>query len=170
MAKLVGKDFKAGAKAFSLTPVKPKTTNHDATEYILTLWPSSSSQPVTHSFSVQGWQMGHDDIWILARSFAEAPALLNAVLPMDLWRIGRQQHAYLAASVDWLEVVMFGVKHQQQIRIILYVRECSEPTLYRRFFIQADAAQVAQFGLELEKEIIEANPIWALENNRISAA
>jgi len=161
MAKIEGKDFKTGAKAFSLAPVK--VAGQDATEYTLLLWHHADVPPQTYTFSVAGWQMGQDDVWVLARAFAETPALLEATLPMDLWRTGRPQRACLCVSADWLHVTLCGNPKQQKVRIVLYIKEGTDPEIFRRVFIQTDVEQARRFGLELEQEIIEAAPEWASE-------
>lgn len=163
MAKLEGKAALIGPEWFSLKPLKNKIEGQDATEYLLELWPGPNDNIFTRTFSVVGWQMHQDDVWVLARAFAEAPKLPEAIIANDLWRTGKPSHAYLYESATWLHAILWGNKHRQGVAIRLFIQEQDGAQTFRSFFIQASAAQVAKFGLELEREIIEASPHWASE-------
>ncbi len=164
MAKLEGKAALIGPEWFSLKPLASRTEHHDATEYLFEFWPGPDNKMFSRTFSVAGWQMQHDDAWILARAFAEAPALSEATVPIDLWRTGKSNHAYLYESVTWLHAILWGNKRRQGVAIRLFVQEQDDPDVFRTFFIQTSIVQAAQFGIELEREIIEASPEWATAN------
>src|SRR5690242_2953875 len=86
MAKLEGRDTHIGPKWIKLEPIKSPYEGHDATEYLLQIWPDVDGSVKTYVFSVSGWQMQHDDAWVFARAFAEAPLLVSTTVPIDLWR------------------------------------------------------------------------------------
>lgn len=159
MANLKCEDFTSGRIDFNLSPVG--VAGRDTTEYALSLCYVDASVTEAYTFSVDGWQMGQDNIWVVSRTFAESPVLLDVTLPIDLWRIGSREKAHLCASIDWLEVHMFAIPKQKKIRIILYIRHDTTCQLYRRFFLQAGVEETHRFGIELEQEIISAAPDWA---------
>ena len=113
--------------------------------------------------------MQHDDVWVLARAFAESPALLGLKLPIDLWRVGWSQQAHLFESASWISAVLWGNERRQRIRISLFLQEDVSLNSFRNFAIIAGVEQTARFGMELEQEIIAASPNWAAERSFTSA-
>lgn len=164
MATLTGRDFNIGGKSFSLTPIKSSEAGQDATEYTIKLHTDLDGVFLTRIVSVAGWLMGQDDVWLFARAFTETRALAQTILPVDLWRTGQFRHAYLCVSLDWLEVILFSNEKRQTVRIVLYIQDAHDSDLFRRFFMQASIEEAQRFGIELEREIIEASPEWATEN------
>lgn len=165
MAKLEGRNG-SGPTWFSISPVPAAQEGEDATEYVVQVWPvNSDGDTLTRRFSVAGWQMQHDDVWVLARAFAETLALLDIVIPISLWRTGRGEQAVLVESATWIDVTLRGNKRQQRVSVSYNVQEDAHLNLFRRFFLLTDVRQTARFGIELEQEIIEASPRWWAERN-----
>ena len=50
-----------------------------------------------------------------------------------------------------------------KLAIRLFIQDEHDKTLFKTFFIQTSVLDAARFGLEFEKEIIEACPNWASE-------
>lgn len=160
MALLEGDDFQNGQKSFGIAPAARE--GGDAVKYTVTLKEGLNTEPLFYTFSIEGWLMGQDDLWVIARAFTEVSKLADAVLPIDIWRSGRMKRANYFVSCDWLEAVLAPYKQQGKVRMVFYVREDEGDDIFRRFFIQANIDQVEQFGRALEQEIIDASPNWAL--------
>ena len=162
MAKLQG-NFTGGLQWFSLTPIRAMEVEQDATEYAVELWPGPGGTLLTRRFSVAGWQMGQDNVWVLARAFAVAATLTDTVLPIDLWRTGRGMPALLSESVDWLHVILSGNRRQQNVRVVFFIQDGPDPVIFRRLFMRTSVGEAVRFGRQLEQEIIAASPAWAAE-------
>ena len=163
MATLVGRN-RSGSIKLDIAPVVSALSGQDAEEYDIQIWPADENGArLIRRFSVQGWQMKQDDVWVFARAFAEAEAVMLTTVPIDLWRTGHGQPADLCVSAWWASVRLRGVKPQNKIRATLLIAEDSDCKLFRQFSIVSRVEEVVQFGNELEKEIILASPGWAEE-------
>jgi len=163
MALLVGENL-SGPIRLSLAPIASGHLHQDAEQYVVEIWPADENGVVLRrQFSVQGWQTQQDDVWVFSRAFAEAAALLETTIPIDLWRIGRGRPANLFVSAWWINVVLWGVKPQKKIHAVISVAEDSNYSLFRQFSLMCKVEEAVRFGMELEKEIIEANPNWATD-------
>lgn len=163
MAILVGNSG-LGCEEFRIAPIRAIEFGQDATVYSLDLITRSKDNLHRH-FSVKGWQMQHDDVWVIARTFAEAPKLLESRLEVDLWRTGRAQAADIFESCCWLEVALHGIPRQRVIRVVLFIQEDPLASLYSRHFMSVRVEDAEDFGLQLEREIVEASPVWASERH-----
>ena len=167
MARLEGQAPLLGPAWFSLQPVKTERDGDDCTEYALAFGSKSDAAAREYRFSVADWQMGHDDIWIVARAFAEAPVLADAKIPVDLWRNHHNSVAYLYESATWIHAILWGNEKQHRVAIRLFVKDADDPALFRTFFLQTAMESARAFGLQLESEISDAAPNWAAESGYV---
>ena len=162
MAVLMRGAYKIGEEWMSLAPVV--TPGTDATEYDFSLASTASTGALPTRFSVKNWQMEHLDAWYLARVCSQAHILMDAMIAADVWRNGRPSKAYMFASISWLELVLCGVPGQKHVSIAIYSKIDNEADTFLRSHIKAKVDDVCRFGLDLEREIIAAAPLWAAEN------
>lgn len=86
MATIYGRDL-SGPNWFSLTPVPSSQDGRDAEYYLVEVGSIGESGSILkREFSVQGWQTEQYDVRVFSRAFAEAEALLDASVSIDLWR------------------------------------------------------------------------------------
>ena len=162
MATLSGKTLD-GPISFDLAPVKSNVLEQDAREYVLTIRMGRNISIPHRHFSVAGWQMQHDDVWVFARGFHESSSLMETKIPIDLWTTGNGRPADLFLSIPWLDAVIWGYEKSKQMRVVFFIKEDASTTLFKRLFILTNVKQTRDFGEELEGEIIQACPHWASE-------
>ncbi|MBM3457296.1 MAG: hypothetical protein FJX77_02000 [Armatimonadetes bacterium] len=138
----------------------PAEAGADAVEYELE-FTGTAWGPWRRTFSVADWFTGHDDIWALVRAFTQAPSLVGLRVPLAMFESGRGFAASVCKHAGWIHADLSGHRVYPWISISIFVQEADDPDVYRRFFLRADAEQVARFGRELEREIVRACPNWA---------
>lgn len=163
MADLEGTDLNVGPRRLSITPVRSAQPGQDATEYVFETCPGPDGCVWSRTFSVADWFTQQDDVWVLARAFAETPVLLQTRIPISLFRTDGGMPAKLCVNAHWLQVALVGIKSQRWVAVVVFAQETSTPDLFRRFRMRTDVEKAARFGQELEQEIIAACPNWAAE-------
>ena len=171
MATLEGNFFQEGECRLTLSPVP--NVAQKTTEYYFA-WSTASGIDLKRTFSVEGWFTPEDDLWAIARTFSEVETLAGLRIPAfsvegwftpvdDLWCLGKGVTAYMVESIDWLHVTLFANQKRQVAHIDLFVRDEIEP-MFSRLGMCSSLVATKQFGDELEREILEANPLWVAEN------
>ncbi len=137
----------------------------DGTEYLV----ETSEVPLgaVHSdqFSIAGWQMEHDDLWVLARAFSEVEALSRERISLDLWRTGAKVTPNLFISASWIQAAIIANHRRDEVSATFFIQADDSGDLYRRFLILASMDDVRKFGIELEAEIRLVNPMWATDHD-----
>ena len=164
MALLTGHDFRCGVRRLELSPLACQSSeNADASEYTFRIEEGKDRRVWSQTYSVADWFMGQDDVWVLARAFAEIPKLVGARLPVDLWRQSRDSEPKFTIDAAWLFVAFSLVSKQKNVRITVFAKNDTGSDEFRRFFLQCSVDEAEQFGLTLEREIIRSSPVWANE-------
>ena len=144
-----------GKGTFSISPIRNESGD-DASSCAVEFYPDACGKAVNHVYSASD----PFSVWILARTFAEAPLLVGATVPIDLLRNGRGRRAEVYQTANFLDVVLFGIGRRGIIGAHLYVYE-DDTNFCRHFTVRAPAEDVKRFGDELEQEIRVASPGWA---------
>ncbi|RYZ45148.1 MAG: hypothetical protein EOP49_25725 [Sphingobacteriales bacterium] len=155
MAYLKGRSILTGDCGFCLSPVL--VPGQDSHTYVFTGYlPDGSEWYQTHS--VAGWFTPYDDVWVLARAFAEVRSLIGAYIPVDLWDTGRQMKACIVERVDWLHIQLsIANQARNQVSVTLFVQD-NTTSQFRHLHFLASIDDVETFGNELVQEVIAANP------------
>jgi hypothetical protein len=129
----------------------------DAIEYKVVLDDTPEGVHFERTYSVAGWQMEHEDIWIIAKTFLEAANLIGVRVPVPIY--GEQgERASVNQHAEWLEVVISGGLNKRVKALIVeaFLEVDGETCL--RYCLRSSPEAVTQFGRDLEKEIALAAP------------
>ena len=162
MAKLEGVAGNVGKVWLSLAPIINVDNCNDSNAYSLQLY-HNDVNIMNRTLTVKDWFLQHDSMWVFARTFIETPNLVQTVLPIDVWRTGTHMPAQLYESCEYIHAILWGNKSKRKLAVRLFIQDEHDKTLFKTFFIQTSVLDAARFGLEFEKEIIEACPNWASE-------
>lgn len=165
MAKIEGTTWK-DKRRLSIRLLPPAKTGDDATEYEIELWTDTADTARVYKFSVEEWTEEHLELWLIARTFASASALVGAKLPMELWGHPKKERAHAYQHCDSLRVVLSSLYRLKRnwACVEFYIQEGSTSDVYRRFFLRCSLNDAEQFGKDLEQEIFAAAPRWHSEN------